>query len=396
MHSDNFDINQLKQNIIDSISKCVRCRFCFSKCPVYQASEGWVTQGASGITQALYYGIKLNKVDTDIRDILVRCTTCKSCEDLCERIMAGVSLVDAIIEGRQLVIEEGVNPPKGQQNALESLQLRGNPYGKQPSKRLEWTKGQRLNVINDDQNNVTSLYYVGCTACYDERVQKVSRSIAAILTSTGKEFGIFQNEKCSGDPARVIGERPLFEMLAEENAGMIKKAGIRQIITTSPHDYHCFKNEYPEEIKSLEILHYTELFAGMIDENVFKFHHRIDKKIVFHDPCYLGRYHKVFDAPRKILCTVPGVEFLEMDNCREDSICCGGGGGRMWVDIDETTRTSETRVKEALKLGAQVIATACPFCLIHLEDAVKVLNEEDNICVMDISEIMKASLCLPE
>jgi Fe-S oxidoreductase len=306
--------------------------------------------------------------------------------------MAGVKLVDAITKGKELLLEEGINPHKGQQNALESLQLRGNPYGRQPSKRLDWSKGLNLNIIQKGQNNISSLYYVGCTPSYDERVQNVSRSIVKILTFIGKVFGILQNEKCSGDPARVMGERPLFEMLAQQNTKMIENAGIKQIITTSPHDLHCFKNEYPEEIKALEIMHYSELFSKLIDENIITFKHQFKHPVVFHDPCYLGRYHKVYDAPRNILNAIPGLKLLEMKNNRENSLCCGGGGGRMWIDIDETTRTSETRVKEALESGAQVIATACPFCLIHLEDAVKVMNMEKEIRVMDISEIMQETL----
>ena len=389
-----FGDDPLKQNIIDIVSKCVRCRFCFSKCPVYEVSDGWVTQGASGMTQALYYGTKLDKIDQDLRDILIRCTTCRSCEILCEHLMAGVNLVDAIIMGRQLLLEEGIDPAKGQKNALESLQLRGNPYGKQPSKRTSWSKGLEVKEIVGARSGIQTLYYVGCTPSYDDRVQGVSRSVAAILKRAGVDFGILKNEKCSGDPARVMGERDLFEMLADENIKNFKDASIKQIVTTSPHDFHCFKAEYPDDIQTIEILHYSQLLEQIIRENKIAFPADYPKKVTYHDPCYLGKHHQIYEAPRKILESIPGLELVEMERNRENSLCCGGGGGRMWADVEESQHLAEVRVQEALDTGAQVMATACPFCLINFEDAIKVLDKQDAIRVLDIAEIVSEAMCL--
>jgi len=379
---------RLKEQTLDIVSKCVRCRFCFSQCPVYEVSDGWVTQGASGITQSLYYGIRLNRIDKALRDILMRCTTCGSCEILCERIMAGVNLVDAIKLGRQILLEEGIDPIREQKKALESLQVVGNPYGMPASKRTAWAEGLGLKKFSEPLKDIGTLYYVGCTPSYDSRVQGVARSIAKILQIGGIPFGILENEKCSGDPALVMGEVGLFEMLAEANLDQFNRMKIQAIVATSPHDFNCFLKDYLPEIKTIEVRHYTQSFSDLIEQKRITVKRVFKKKVVYHDPCYLGKHNQIYEEPRRILEAIPGIELVEMDRNREDSLCCGGGGGRMWADFDESMHLAEIRVLEALETGADVLATACPFCLINFEDAVKVLDKEDAIAVKDISEIL--------
>lgn len=378
----------MRRDILDIVSKCVKCRFCFSQCPVYEVSYGWVTQGASGMTQSLYYGIKLNRLDEALRDILMRCTTCRSCEIICERLMAGVSLVDAVKKGRQLLMEEEIDPIREQQKALESLQVLGNPYGKQPSKRTSWADGLDLKRLDKDPGETPLLYYVGCTPSYDDRVQNVARSIAAILKEAGVAFGILEKEKCSGDPALVMGEWALFEDLAAENLQGFKNAGIQTIMTTSPHDFNSFLKDYPEEIRRTDILHYTQFLADLVHQGKLPFKKGYNRKVAYHDPCYLGKHNGIYEEPRRLLRAVPGLELVEMGRNRENSLCCGGGGGRMWADFDEPVRLAEVRVQEALDAGAQILATACPFCLINFEDAVKVLDRENDLLIRDVSEIL--------
>ena len=379
---------KLRQDILDIVSKCVKCRFCFSQCPVYEVSYGWVTQGASGITQSLYYGVKFNQLDEALRDILMRCTTCRSCEIICDRLMAGVSLVDAIKKGRQLLMEEEIDPIREQQKALESLQVLGNPYGKQPSKRTAWADGLDLKRLDENPCDASVLYYVGCTPSYDDRIQNVARSIAGILKEVGVAFGILEKEKCSGDPALVMGEWALFEDLAAENLERFEKAGIQTILTTSPHDYNSFLKDYPEEIRQADILHYTQFLAGLVHQGKISFKKDYKRKVTYHDPCYLGKHNGIYEEPRRLLSAIPGLELVEMGRNRENSLCCGGGGGRMWADFDEAARLAEIRVQEALDAGAQVLATACPFCLINFEDAVKVLDRENDLLIRDVSEIL--------
>lgn len=378
----------LRQEILDIVSKCVKCRFCFSRCPVYEVSDGWVTQGGSGITQSLYYGIKFNHIDRTLRDILMRCTTCRSCEEICDRLMAGVSLVKAITKGRQLLLLQGIDPLREQQRALESLQLFGNPYGKPPSKRTAWARGLDLKRLEEAPRGGCLLYHVGCTASYDDRVQKVARSISGILQAAGVPFGILEQERCSGETALVMGERALFEDLAEQNLQRFGKAGISQILTTSPHDFNCFLKDYPDQVRKIEIMHYIQFFSGLADQGRLVFEREIPRKVTYQDPCYLGKHNQVYEEPRKLLAAVPGLELVEMKRNRQESLCCGGGGGRMWADFDEAARLAEIRVLEALETGADTLATACPFCLVNFEDAVKVLDKEDSIVVRDVSEIL--------
>lgn len=381
------DSDMLRKDILNIVSKCVKCRFCFSQCPVFEVSDGWVTQGGSGITQSLYYGVKFNKINKDLRDILMRCTTCRSCEIICEKLMAGVSLVDAIRKGRQLLFEEEVDPILEQQKALESLETVGNPYGKPLAKRTAWAENLDINKLADS-SEISILYYVGCTPSYDNRIQNIAKSICGILQEAGVEFGILEDEKCSGDPALIMGEWGLFEFLAEENLERFEKCGIQTILTTSPHDFNCFLKEYPENIKKIKIKHYTQLIADLIDQGRIPFKKNFNKKVTYQDPCYLGKHNHIYEEPRKLLNSIPGLELVEMQRNHENSLCCGGGGGRMWADFDEVQRLGEIRVQEALDTGAEILATACPFCLINFEDAIKVLNKEDNIVVRDVSEIV--------
>lgn len=377
-----------KRDILDIVSKCVKCRFCFSQCPVYEVSNGWVTQGASGITQSLYYGIRFNHIDEALRDILMRCTTCRSCEIICERLMAGVNLVDAIKMGRQLLMEAEVDPIREHQKVLESLQALGNPYGKQPSKRTAWAEGLDLKRLDQNSDDVPVLYYVGCTPSYDERVQKAAKSIAGILKEVGTAFGILEKEKCSGDAALVLGEWVLFEDLAKENLARFINAGIQTILTTSPHDFNSFIKDYPEDIRRIDVMHYTQFLARLVDQGRLSFTKDFNRKVTYQDPCYLGKHNGIYEEPRKLLKAIPGLTLVEMERNRENSLCCGGGGGRMWVDFDEAAHLAEVRVREAVETGAQVLATACPFCLIHFEDAVKTLEKEDVLVVKDVSEIL--------
>ena len=377
-----------RQDILNTVSKCVKCRFCFSQCPVYEVSDGWVTHGASGITQALYYGVKFNHIDEALRDILMRCTTCRSCEMICERLMAGVNLVDAIKKGRQLLMEEGVNPIREQQKALESLQVLGNPYGKQPSKRTAWADEMGLKRLDDAPDGVSVLYYVGCTPSYDYRVQNVAMSIAGILKEVGVAFGILEKEKSSGDPALIMGEWALFEDLAKENLLRFENSVIQTILTTSPHDFNSFLKDYPEDMGKIGVMHYTQFLADLLDQGKFTFKKGYHHKVTYQDPCYLGKHNGIYEEPRKLLKAIPGLELVEMERSRENSLCCGGGGGRMWADFHEAAHLAEIRVMEALDMGARVLATACPFCLINFEDAVKTLDKEDALVVRDVSEIL--------
>ncbi|HEY5672032.1 MAG TPA: (Fe-S)-binding protein, partial [Anaerolineales bacterium] len=242
------------------------------------------------------------------------------------------------------------------------------------------------------------LYFVGCTPSYDPRVQQVARSLARLMAKADVDFGILgEEESCCGSEVRRLGEAGLFEMMVEENQELLKSLGIHKMVTTSPHCFNVFKNDYPKN--GMQVEHYTQLLSGLVDQDSgtarghLSFTGSVDAKVTYHDPCYLGKHNHIFEEPRKVLLSIPGLQLVEMDRSREKSLCCEGGGGRMWLEgTNPGVRLAQSRIKEALETGAEILATACPFCLLTLEEAVKHLNAEDKIRVMDIAEIAAQAL----
>jgi len=382
---------ELKRSILDIVSHCIHCRFCLPSCPLFDITQGWVTQGASGITQALYYAVKWDMGENKdaLRNLLFSCTTCNNCVVTCKKMSVGLDLVDAIEKGRQLLIEEMKGPMPEQKRALESLLKYSNPYGNLPAERADWAKGLDVPTFSEEADSEV-LYYVGCTPAYDDRTQNVAKAIVQLLREVQIHFGILEGEECCGCPAHRMGEAVLFQELAKKNWEQFKSLGVKRIMTTSPHCYDTFVNRYPEEIKNrAEIKHYTQFFSDLIDQGKLSFKHRIEKRVTYQDPCYLGRHNNIYEEPRKILSSIPGIEIVEMRRTREDSLCCGGGGGRMWTDFsEEQARLADIRVKEALEVGAEILVTACPFCLINMEDAIKTTGLENSLEVKDLAEVM--------
>ncbi|VBB43541.1 HdrD5 [uncultured Desulfatiglans sp.] len=385
------EMKPVVDRIRDIVSRCVKCRFCFTECPVYEVSDRWMVNGSSGITQSLYYALKFGRVDADLRDILMRCTTCGSCEVICERIMAGVKLVEAIRGGRQMLLDQGVPMIREQQKALEALQVVGNPYGKQAGKRTAWAEGLEVQRAGGAEKPEV-VYFVGCTASYDDRAQGVARALAEVLRGCGVRFAILDDETCSGDPAFQMGETGLFEILKERNLEALERAGAKAVVTTSPHDFDCFRTQYAEELEGVRVQHYTGLLGALLDEGKLRFRGSYPKRVTYHDPCYLGKHNGVVEEPRKVLRSIPGIELVEMRRSGRQSLCCGGGGGRMWAEFGEKPRLAELRVLEAVETGAEVLVTACPFCLLNFEDAVKTLDLEGRISVKDLAEIVFESV----
>jgi Fe-S oxidoreductase len=358
---------------------CIQCGRCTGGCPVSSRS-------ALNIRKLIYYSlIKLKDKDRDLG--IWECTTCSTCSIRCPK---GVKIVDYIIDKRSDQIERGKIQPTVR-DTLESVFKFGNPWGRIREKRTEWMDGNGVRILEPGES-VEYLYYVGCTPSYDTRTQKIARSMVRVLKSASCEFAILgTRETCCGNEIKRMGEVGLFEMLYEENTKLFNECKIKTLFTSSPHCYNTFKNEYPPLDCGVE--HYTTVIQSMIDEGKVQIEKPFEKKIVFHDPCFLGKQNDIYDPPRNILKKIPGVELLEFSRSRERSLCCEGGGGRMWVESDsEEERLAVVRVKEAESLGCEVIATACPFCLLTLEDAVKTSNLEDSITVMDVIEILDRAM----
>jgi Fe-S oxidoreductase len=386
---------QLKEDILDTLGICINCRFCLPSCPRFDITSGETSYGGSGLTRALYYAVKWDMTDketlTELRDLLYSCMTCKSCDAACKKLSTATKLVDAIEKGRQLLVEEMIGPMPDQKRALESLEKYGNPYGMVPSERKQWMQG--LNVPDFSKESAV-LLYVGCTAPHDPVVAKMAKAMVILLEKAKVKLGIIEDEICCGSPSLSMGEPLLFEDLSAKNLGKFKSLGVKHIVTLSPHCYDIFVNRYPKEsMQGIKVQHYTQFLADLIDQKKLVFKKKIEQKVTYQDPCYLGRHNEVYDAPRKVLHNIPGIKLVEFDRVRADSICCGGGGGRMWADFkSETERIANLRVKDALSVGSGMVVTACPWCLINLKDGVKSVNVEAKLAVKDLAELCLEAL----
>jgi Fe-S oxidoreductase len=299
--------------------------------------------------------------------------------------------MDLVIGMRGTLVEEG-HIPKTLIEAMENAYKHGNPWGKPKNKRTEWiqTLPEDLKVKDFSQGDRAEyLYFVGCTASSDPRIQEIVKSMVFSLHRAGVDFGILGNEeKCCGNEIRRMGESGLFEELVQENSDRFDTYQINNIITGCLHGFNVLKNEYPEG--KWNVQHTTQLLAKCLEEGKLSFSKEIKQVVTYHDPCFLGKQNGIFDEPRTLIHAIPGVTFRELDRSRERSLCCEGGGGRMWVESSNETgqRLAEVRVQDAVGLGAEILATACPFCVLTLEDAVKTSGNEEKIKVMDVMELL--------
>jgi len=362
------------------LSVCIQCGMCTGGCPVKFRSP---LNMRRLVRETFFTG---NPSVLFKRPELWACTTCSTCSLRCP---AGVKNVELIMGIRNFLAEKG-EIPSTIRDALENTLLHGNPWGRFRDRRADWAKDLGVKILGEETSN--TLLYVGCAPSYDPRVQNVSTALVKIFQRAELDFGILgKKESCCGNEIRRMGEQTLFKKLAKDNSALFKKSGIKRIITISPHCYNAFKNEYPD--MGISVQHYTQAIADLIDQGKIKMSKALDIPATYHDPCFLGKQNLIFDEPRKILSSIPGLNFIEMDRSKERSLCCEGGGGRMWGEGGtEGARNGEIRIKEAISLGGKVMATACPFCLLTLEDATKTSGLTDQIVVKDITELITEAM----
>ncbi len=357
---------------------CIQCGKCTGGCPVSLTT-------ALNVRLLVYEALVDEMPDPKGMEELWDCTSCFTCVERCPK---DVRPAEIILSLRSQLVESGRIPaPIG--DALMGIFRQGNPLGLAREDRAAWTEGLDIKSARD---GCELLWFVGCIPSYDVRAQAVAQAAARVFKAAGLDFGILGTEEtCCGNEVRRVGEMGLFEMLVEEGKALLEGLGIPRMVTTSPHCYNTFKNEYG--LEGIEVMHYTQLLAPLIEEGKLTFSGRVEKTVTYHDPCFLGKQNKIFDQPRAILQAIPGVKFVEMDRIRERSLCCEGGGGRMWFEGTNTEeRLAFLRVHEAADTGADVLAVACPFCMAMLEDAVKVQGLEEQLKVMDILELVAEAL----
>ncbi|WP_287154762.1 (Fe-S)-binding protein [Candidatus Solincola tengchongensis] len=362
---------------------CIQCGRCTGGCPVAMRTPLRV--------RCFMYDTQNQERLEELseRPEIWDCTTCYTCAARCPK---GLEPLEVLIGLRSIQIEEGRVQPTVR-DALESIFRDGNPWGSPRAKRLDWVKDLEVKVLEPEAEETTDvLLFICCTDAYDPRVMKVAQSLVKVLQAAGVDFGLIgEDESCCGSEVRRLGEEGLFEMCDEENVELLNSFNVNRIVAISPHCYNTLKKEY-HGLKH-PVLHYTELVAQLLEDGKLQLKGELPKVVTYHDPCFLGKQNDIYDEPRYIITRIPGVEFREFDRCRERSLCCEGGGGKMWVESEsKEERLAEIRVTDAKELGAEVIAVACPFCLLTLEDATKVKGIEEEMRVADILELLAEAL----
>jgi Fe-S oxidoreductase len=373
-------VDEIKDAGGEAFRFCFQCGLCDSVCPWNRVRQFSIRK----IIREATFGL----TEIDGEDIW-RCTTCGRCPARCPR---GVKQIEVGVSLRRVASEYEVFPAsmRSARTARASLISEGNPLQGERAKRAAWAKDLGVKTFDE---GMEVLYFVGCYLSYDPRMKKVAVATAEILKKAGVAFGILgDKENCCGESIRKTGSEKVFRSLAKENIKTFVDNGVKKIIVSSPHCYHTFKNEYPEFMVNFEVVHISQYLAELVREGRLELTNGFDKKFTYHDPCYMGRHNEIYDEPRELLKMATGKDTLEMADSRRDSLCCGGGGGRIWMDTPMEERFSDLRLKQAKEVGAEVLVTACPYCITNFEESRLNLEYDDVLEIKDITEVVQAAL----
>ncbi len=385
---------------------CTECGRCYDICPTYVTrkplSLKWfndqlrhhleeqkgalLSTGASSGEAPLVGGVIRH-------DTLWACTTCRACEEVCPVSIEHVPRIVSMRQAQTLMHEKY---PKELASTFRGLEQNGNPWNLGYDQRAGWTEEMDfpITVLTEPpEEEVDVVMWVGCMGAFDKRSQKITRATAILLHKAGVRFAILgTKEKCTGDLARRTGNELLYQTLAGENVETLNALKVTQVVTQCPHCLNALKNEYPQLEGRFEVFHHSTFIAKLVDEGRLTLKPGLEGAVTFHDPCYLGRYNGEYDAPRALLAQSAQETPVEMERSRNESFCCGAGGGRMWLEENIGTRVNEERVRQAAQTGAKTIATACPFCMTMIEDGLRQMGREEEMKVKDVAEVVLDSL----
>ncbi len=369
------------------IYKCYQCGICTSICPWFQVDMYNFPVYRFSLETSM--GMVASSEDKDELaaeiDKIYRCVGCDACVTQCPH---GIDTPKILRAARRLLVDFG-SYPETLKSTVQKIKNVGNPLGEPAEKRADWAIG--LNV-SKFQEGIDYLYFPGCLPAYDPRNQKVAKATAKILQQYNISFGILgEKERCCGEAIRKVGAEKVFTEVCKTNIKEFSVSGVKNVLVSSPHCFTTFKNEYPEFGADFETLHITQFLSKLIDEGTIKPSKEFNKKVVYHDPCTLGRKNGVYEEPRNCLKSIPGLEFLEVEDFNRNlSVCCGAGSGGLWMEWEKNERIADVRLKQLIDTGADIIATACPYCLQMFEETLKSMNVE--IEVMDVTEILYESM----
>ena len=399
------------KQILD-IYTCTECGRCLVNCPA-KLTEKWlqpkkvtedmkhhlykripsIVKGSEeeppSLFAAIGEGIEEGKEEEMGKEALWHCCTCRSCEENCP---LAIEYVDRFVDLRRYLMMMESAFPQELTLTMKNLENKRNPWGLGTAERADWCEGLDVKLMKDD-SDVEYLWFVGCAGAYDDRGQKVSKAMVKLLNHAGVSYAILGNEEgCTGDSALRLGNEYLFQMLAQMNIETFENYKVKKILTTCPHCYQTIKNEYPQLGGNYEVIHHTELIADLIRQGKLKPQNSLDQKVTFHDSCYLGRYNDIYNPPREVLKSIPGVQLTEMARSRQNGFCCGGGGGRAWMEEKIGTRINHMRVDHIKEVDPGLVAAACPFCLMMIRDGLADKDLDEKIKLLDVAEIVANSL----
>ena len=363
----------------DVLKMCYQCGLCTGVCP-------W-NQLVSFALRKLIHKSQLGIVDFEDEEVW-QCVGCNACVDRCPRDVEVPHIMRAI---RRVIMEVGAGiVPHSLRLTEKNISAVGNPLGEPPEKRMDWAKDLGVKTFT---KGTEILYFPCCYQTYDPPTRKTAVATVNILQKAKVDFGIPDNNVvCCGESIRKAGAESLFQRLAKTNIDIFNELGVKKILVTSPHCYHTFKDEYPEFGANYEVIHLSQYLAELIKEGKLKFNKPLVTKVTYHDSCCLGRYQGIYDEHRQILNSIPGIDFVEMKDNREYSLCCGGCAGRLWMETKKGERLSELRLEQVSDIGANTLALSCPYCMANFNDGVISIDKADEIEVKDIAEIVAEAI----
>ncbi|MEK7449415.1 MAG: (Fe-S)-binding protein [Planctomycetota bacterium] len=402
-NTDSFGVGTLKdftwKDLLD-FDACTRCGRCQTNCPTHVSDKPlspkkliidfknhWLKEGKKNIQGKSNSGYIAGSVITD--DSIWACTTCRNCVEQCPVL---IEQMNKILELRRYLVLSESRFPAEIKTMFKNMETNGNPWPVSWDQRSNWAKNLDIAVLNEQKKETDLLFWVGCAGATDDRNIKVTQALVNILKKSKIDFAILGNEeRCCGDPARRIGNEYLFQMLAQENIATLKKYKFNRILTYCPHCYNTLKNEYHQFESDFEVIHHSELLAELLLSEKLPLSKPLKQTITYHDSCYLGRYNNIYKQPRQVLAQIPGVTLKEMKRHQVNSFCCGGGGGRMWLEEKLGTRINQIRTQEAIDSQARIIGTACPYCLTMLSDGIKE-KEATGLAAKDLAELVNEAM----